>query len=103
MRVTYQHNVSELRNAVHGQMNTFHLNGMNQRGGGLGDFFGKVFRTMVQFGKPLVHKGLKALQPELEKLAHQGLDYAGKQVVASTTKYIAKGHKRLKGKRDALS
>eukprot|EP00116_Pleurobrachia_bachei_P017902 sb/3478164/ len=76
----------------------------NQRGGGLGGFLRKIFRTVVPIGKSILKKGFEIAKPGLQtagnELVGAASQYAAKQIATGANKLTDKIGKR---KRDALS
>eukprot|EP00116_Pleurobrachia_bachei_P017796 sb/3478058/ len=76
----------------------------NQRGGGIGGFLKKLFRTVAPIGKTILQKGFEIAKPGLQtagnELVNAAGQYAARQIETGANRLTNKIGKR---KRDVLS
>lgn len=86
------------RAALHNNLGVYHP----QYGAGIGGFFSGIMKKLIPLGKSLLKHGYEAAKPELQKLAHKGVDYLGKRAAQELDSGLKKAKKKI-GERDSLS
>ena len=87
------------KNALHSDLGLYHI----QRGGGIGGFFTRLFKTLIPVGKSLVKSGIKIARPHLEKAGKELVIAAGKEATKRIGKAIASPNKHAKTGGDVFS
>ena len=71
-----------------------------QSGGGLGGFLKKAFsKFIIPVGKSVLSKGYEIAKPELQKIAHKGIESAAQYGVQKINSYANRAQSRVGNKR----
>ena len=93
MRVIYHPNdesYAYFKSALHDD--SIHI----QRGGGIGGFFSRLFKTLIPVGKSLVKTGIKIAKPHLERAGKELAIAAGNEATKRISEAITGPRKRVK-------